>query len=158
MDVAGEFGLLRCRKRAGDDSIAGIERHLACRDVAEVSRGTLIYLMAYYKEADCAVRGGGAEVDRLNPNLIEVAAAEPPILRLPFAKRTPEQFLSHEPIKVRTACLQAQHVTRATGHDEQVTSALTPYLRGTILNGHLVPGAHQGSNVWQIGEEFGRPG
>ncbi len=158
MDVAGQFGLLIGVQSAGNDLFSRIECHFASGDIAQVPRGPFVDLMAHHEESEAAIRRGSAEINGLDPNLVQTAAAEPPVLRLLLPERIAQKILNDRMFEAGAVCLQTEHVSGAAGHHEQVASALPPDFGGSVLNRRFVAGGHQGANVRKIGQQFGGPG
>src|SRR5579864_4576622 len=114
--------------------------------------------MAHGKQAYRIILRIRSKIDRLDPYLVQMAAAEPPALRFAAIERLAQVSLRGAGIEARSARSQRNDVTRAVCQYQQVAAAQFPDISGGVLDGRPVLGGHQGPNIWQVGKQGCRPG
>ena len=150
-----QVGLLFGSECAGHDNVGGKEGDLALGDGAEVAGGAAVDFVTQRQITHHAVLRGLAEVNGLQPDLIQMAAAVPPVAWLAFLKRVAEHALSHREGQAGVPGAHPQHFSLPSGQKQQVATTEPPDTLGSILDGGGVLRGHQGADQRKIGDEFG---
>jgi hypothetical protein len=156
--VAGGYKILLIgqRKGAGDYCVTRAKNDLAGDGGGKFLCGFFIDFMADGHDAGGGFLSGGSEIDRLEPDLVQMTTAEPPIAILIFVNGDRKSGLGNLRGERFGIGLQTDDGTVAVGENEKVTLAELVDAGGFVLNGCGVLGGHKGADVWQIGEQLRR--